>query len=253
MEGGLTGMSGVHSGFSTLSTLIFQWVPGIVISLSALGSGVSGVSGGTPSGAAGTIGAAGGTAGSSAGPITSAVTLPQVQAYLQNASVPDAYNQFITTWGLFAAASIFISLILASILTYCIIRLFQVREFERKRFDAVSATISAHDVPRTQLRWDRITSEINSDNEQHWRLAILEADIMLNELLDTLGYRGETMADKMRTVERADFNSIDLAWEAHRARNRIAHESSEVPISAREARRVIDLYTKVFREFQFVA
>jgi|GEM_PF-465264 len=251
MQGGLTGINAVHSGFSTLSTLIFQWVPGIVISLSALSSGIG--NGASPDATgAGSVGTVG-TAGTAVTPITSAVTLPQVQAYLQNASAPDVYNQFITNWGMFAAMSIFISLILASILTYCIIRLFQVREFERKRFDAVSATISAHDVPRTQLRWDRITSEINSDNEQQWRLAILEADIMLNELLDTLGYRGETMADKMRTVERADFNSIDLAWEAHRARNRIAHESSETPIIAREARRVIDLYTKVFREFQFVA
>jgi hypothetical protein len=56
------------------------------------------------------------------------------------------------------------------------------------------------------------------------------------------------MADKMRQVDRADFRTIDLAWEAHKVRNRIAHEGSAHSLSAREARRVIDLYDAIFKE-----
>ena len=75
---------------------------------------------------------------------------------------------------------------------------------------------------------------------------------MLGELLDSLGYKGETMADKMRSVDRANFNTIDLAWEAHRARNQIAHEGLQQPLAAREARRIIGLYERIFREFRFI-
>jgi hypothetical protein len=237
MQGGLTAVDGFHSGLSGLGVLIFQWVPSLVLSLSVAGNSALET----------------GTSGATSTPLTSAVTLPQVENYLESMSAPAAYQNFITDWGLFAAFSIFISLIFASILIYCVIRLRQVRHFERLRFEAASASVAAHDVPKTQLRWERVIAEINSDSEQQWRLAILEADIMLNELLDSLGYRGETMADKMRSVERADFNTIDLAWEAHRARNRVAHESSEVPMNPRDARRIIDLYQRVFREFQFVS
>jgi hypothetical protein len=236
MQGGLTTADGFHSGISGLGVLIFQWVPSLVLSLSVAGNT-----------------ALGSASGATTTPLTSAVGLPQVEDYLASMSAPAAYQNFVTDWGLFAALSIFLSLVFAAILAYCVIRLMQVREFEKKRFEAASATITAHDLPKTQLRWDRITAEINSGNEQSWRLAILEADIMLNELLDSLGLRGETMADKMKTVDRADFHTIDLAWEAHRARNRIAHESSETGLSERDARRTIDLYAKVFREFQFVA
>jgi hypothetical protein len=236
MQGGLTAADGIHSGISSLGTLIFQWVPSLILSLSVAGN----IALNDPTGATST-------------PLSSAVTLSQVNNYLENMSAPAEYQNFITDWGIFTALSIFISLIAASILAYCVIRLMQVRRFEQQRFDAASETITAHDVPRTQLRWERISTQINSDNEQSWRLAILECDIMLNELLDSLGYRGETMADKMKTVDRADFHTIDLAWEAHRARNRIAHESSETGLDERDARRVIELYTKVFREFQFVA
>ena len=75
---------------------------------------------------------------------------------------------------------------------------------------------------------------------------------MLNELLDVMGYKGETMADKMRGVDRASFNSIDLAWEAHKIRNRIAHDGSAHQLTARETRRVIALYEKVLKESRFI-
>jgi hypothetical protein len=235
MYGGLTAASGVKAGFAGLGIFIFQWVPSLMLSLS-------------------TAGATGFTvSGTSTGPITSAVTVPQIKMYLQNISPPPIYQKFIADWGLFAAISLFISLLLLALLIYCITRLRQVRRFEHQRFEAAAATVAAHDIPRTHLRWERILTEVTSDNEQNWRMAILEADIMLGELLDTLGYRGETMADKMRAVDRADFNTIDHAWEAHRMRNRIAHETSETALNPRDVRHTIDLYQRVFREFNFVA
>ena len=93
---------------------------------------------------------------------------------------------------------------------------------------------------------------MSAGTPESWRLAILEADIMLNELLDLQGYKGETMADKMKQADRANFNTIDAAWEAHKVRNRIAHEGEGHEISAREARRVIDLYERVLKEFRIV-
>ena len=40
--------------------------------------------------------------------------------------------------------------------------------------------------------------------------------------------------------------------EAHRMRNKIAHEGSEVPLDPREARQTISLYSRVFREFKVI-
>ena len=126
------------------------------------------------------------------------------------------------------------------------------RQIERRRFESAQQTVAARDLPKSQLRWNRVREQAGSDSEQSHRLAILEADIMLNELLDVLGYKGETMADKMRGVDRINFNTIDLAWEAHKIRNKIAHQGAIHSISAREARRVVALYERVFKEFHFI-
>ncbi len=101
-------------------------------------------------------------------------------------------------------------------------------------------------------QWERILNHIDSVNESDWRLAILEADIMLGGLLDAMFLTGETMADKLKAVEKSDFRAIDNAWEAHKIRNQVAHEGETFMLSQREAKRVIALYQTVFEEFQII-
>lgn len=99
--------------------------------------------------------------------------------------------------------------------------------------------------------WNKIINLAESLNESDWRLSVLEADIMLSELLDKMSLPGDTLSDKLKSVERSDFLSIDDAWEAHKVRNKIAHEKDFV-LTQREAKRVITLYENVFREFQII-
>lgn len=235
----MNGTETIGSAIATLvqffSALFFTWVPAMVSSVTQIGVGDA-------------------STGSPLGKITQPVSVADVIGYLQSSpAVGSYYDNIFRAWSIFAGIAIFMALVFIALLIYVTVRLEQVRAFEKKRFEAFAHTVAARDVSKTQLRWNRILEQIGSDVEQNWRLAILESDIMLNELLDVLGYRGETMADKMRQAERATFNTIDLAWEAHRVRNRVAHEGTHLSLNQREARRVIGLYEQIFREFQFVA
>ncbi len=155
-------------------------------------------------------------------------------------------------WGILFPISIFFMLLCTAGIIYCATRILHIRRAEWASFRKAAHTVLADDVPRTQLRWNRIMEHANSEDEHKWRLAILEADIMLNELLDLQGYKGETIAEKMKMVSRTTFNSIDDAWEAHKMRNKVAHEGTEYHIDEREKNRVIGLYQRVFKEFGFV-
>ncbi len=155
-------------------------------------------------------------------------------------------------WEAYVPVAIFISLVFLAGSIYSILRVHRIREVERQEFKAAAESVRVSDEPRTKLRWERVMDHLDSEDEHQWRLAILEADIMLNELLDILGYKGETMADKMKQANRSQFHTIDSAWEAHKARNRVAHEGSEFPLSRDEANRIISLYAQVFREFKLI-
>jgi hypothetical protein len=101
-------------------------------------------------------------------------------------------------------------------------------------------------------KWERVIELINSTNASDWRLAIIEADVMLEDLLRRMGYHGESIGEMLKGVEESDFLTLDAAWEAHKTRNRIAHSGSEFPLNEREAKRVVALFETVFREFKII-
>lgn len=150
-----------------------------------------------------------------------------------------------------------ISLVLLTGIGYSIIRMRQIRAREEAVFAGL-AEIAPKPAPDTidetkrNPKWEKVLEHIGSQNAGDWRLAILEADILLDELLDALRYRGESIGDKLKKIEASDFSTLDLAWEAHKIRNQVAHEGSEFLLSEREAKRVISLYEEVFKEFRFI-
>ena len=111
---------------------------------------------------------------------------------------------------------------------------------------------SSASVQHKDKRWQMVTTRLNSFHEADWRLAIIESDIILSDMLSRMGYQGEHVADKLKMVEKSDFDTLDEAWEAHKVRNRIAHDGAAYHLSKQDAEKVIGLYKKVFEEFYFV-
>ncbi len=101
-------------------------------------------------------------------------------------------------------------------------------------------------------KWLRVIDHVNSPNPSDWKLAILEADIMLGEALDKMGYHGATIGDKLKSIEPSDFPHLQEAWEAHKVRNSIAHEGSDYLVNKPEAERVIKLFRKVFEASKYI-
>ena len=175
-----------------------------------------------------------------------------VPRLLAQASGAQGFENLLKGWYVYTVIALLLSIPFLAVAVYSTIRVMQIRRREAQGFRAAQKTAVSEEIPRTQRRWNRILEQANSSNPESWRLAILEADIMLNELLDLQGYKGETIADKMKQVDRAQFNSIDDAWEAHKIRNRIAHEGTTMSLSSRELREVIARYERVFKEFHYV-
>ena len=93
----------------------------------------------------------------------------------------------------------------------------------------------------------KIEEKMSSQNEHDWKLAIVDADIILEEMLGYMGYEGEGVAPKLKQADKNDFHTLQNAWDAHKLRNRIAHEGSDFHLSRTEAERTIDNLRKSFR------
>ncbi len=98
-------------------------------------------------------------------------------------------------------------------------------------------------------KWEEVLKHAGGATMNDWKIAIITADIMLDELLTAMSYRGQSVGDKLKAVEPADFNTLNAAWEAHKMRNAIAHDTGALHLNQHEVRRIVSLYESVFKEF----
>jgi uncharacterized membrane protein len=97
-------------------------------------------------------------------------------------------------------------------------------------------------------RLEDMLLHIGSDTPNDWKLAIIEADIILDELLKEAGYAGVSLGEKLRSITPNQLQSIDDAWQAHKVRNQIAHAGSDFVLTHKLAQDTIKQYRRVFHE-----
>jgi len=104
---------------------------------------------------------------------------------------------------------------------------------------------------RSAPRNDRLADIIKhsaSENPNDWKLAIIEADIILDGLLQQRGYAGGTLGERLKGLSTTQLNTLDDAWEAHKIRNRIAHDGADFVLTKHLASDTISRYQRVFAE-----
>lgn len=179
----------------------------------------------------------------------------RIVTFFQDFDIVAIINALIHTIRALQPIAIIITLFLAYVIIYCKIRLKQIAEKEKAEHHARTVK-DAHAHPgqdaELHAKWVKIQTHINSPNPSDWRLAILEADIMLFEILDKMGFQGDSIGEKLKGIKKEDMLTIDLAWEAHKVRNKIAHEGSNYDLSERDAKRAVDSFKKVFEEFYHI-
>ncbi len=141
-----------------------------------------------------------------------------------------------------------ISILLITIILYSLVRLWEIKKENKAKADAEKVIVIATPTQKTNARWELIRSHADSDNPNDWRLAIIEADTVLEEISRGWKTSGETLGERLKNLDTGDMRYLQDAWEAHKVRNNIAHAGLSYTIDRREATRVIGLYEKVFRE-----
>lgn len=147
------------------------------------------------------------------------------------------------------------------VISYCVVRLLEIRKKEHAHLEHELAEYARHQAERERRaqdgsyggsnnpKWVKTLNYVFSNNSGDWKLAIIEADSILDDLLDQLGFKGESLGEKLKMANQENFRNLSTAWEVHTIRNRIAHEGSVFNLSQHEAKRIIALYEKIFRQY----
>ncbi len=168
---------------------------------------------------------------------------------------PSLVSTLKSLFGILVGLSFPLSIFFFFGIIYCVEKLKKIRLKEEEIYDAKVEegfeTVKTGDNVMAH-RWQNAVTHIASDNPNDWKQAIIEADIILEDLLTKMGYRGDSIGEKLKRVAKGDMKSLDEAWEAHKVRNQIAHEGSSFTLNHHEAKNVINMYRKVFEEFYYI-
>ena len=131
---------------------------------------------------------------------------------------------------------------------------FRVKELHHKKekqYEPID--VEEIEAKEKMVQWQVVLNHANAENPAEWKLAILEADNMLDQILESEGYRGDSLGEKLKSMDPTDILSYSDAWEAHKIRNQIAHEGAvSMDFSKKIARDAIGKYEKVFKELGYI-
>ena len=173
------------------------------------------------------------------------VTVGETPGIPQFAFVDSFFSWFAHSWGILGVVSFLFTLIAFGVLVYATVRMRQIHhQEEHEKYSTLAPEVA--EKQKDHARWTHVRTLIESAQESDWRQAIIEADIMLEEVLRQAGYDGANVGDQLKV---ARFVAIDDAWEAHKVRNDVAHRGSAFKLDNNVAYRTIQRYERVFKEF----
>ncbi len=99
--------------------------------------------------------------------------------------------------------------------------------------------------------WEKIVKRLSSNLNSEYKLAIIEADDLLNNILKKMGYSGETMGDRLKQVTLDMVANIEDLKEAHILRNNIVHDP-DFSLSLEQAKKNVKIYEETFKNLNML-
>jgi hypothetical protein len=183
--------------------------------------------------------------------IVAVIVLPALWVYLSSAWQSGLSETVATVFARVKLAATIISMAGVAVAIYSFIRIHEIAAGETKKL-GVALNWERERVEKNQ-RWEQVEEYMRSPSASDWKVAILEADNILDDIILRLGYHGETLGERMKNIEPSDFPHLDEAWKAHKTRNDIAHKGgADFVLSRTLAERTINIYHRIFKELGYL-
>ena len=117
----------------------------------------------------------------------------------------------------------------------------------------VSEAVNVSAVPKRKLvkKWDEIRKKFEKGDDANMRLAVIEADKLIDGLLERMGYHGTSMGERLEKITAGQFPRIDDMWKAHKIRNQIVHDT-DYRLTREDIEMVIKTYEGVLRDLEVI-
>jgi len=146
--------------------------------------------------------------------------------------------------------SVFVSLVALAGIIFLLFKIFYLK---RKKIVHIVDALVRKEVPEMRTdKWDEISKKLESENSSDWKMAIIEADSLIDEIIKGIGYKGDDLGERLKVIEPSDFDNLQNVWEAHKVRNKIVHEGESFELTKEVAKETIEKYKKALKELKYI-
>jgi len=102
------------------------------------------------------------------------------------------------------------------------------------------------DIEKYRSNWLNIEQSLNQNEPASYTMAVLNADKLLDQAMRDKGCSGKTEAERMKSVQHK-WSHKDDVWQAHKLRNKIAHETGFV-VNYTTAQHAVYVFKQALKE-----
>ena len=102
-------------------------------------------------------------------------------------------------------------------------------------------------VKKLAKQWAKIVARLESGLESEYKLAVIEADSMLTDVLQASGYAGEGLADRLKQLTPIILSNVDEILESHKIRDSVVHDPN-YKLSEEEAKKAVSVFEKALTD-----
>ena len=104
---------------------------------------------------------------------------------------------------------------------------------------------------KTRKKWNKIEARLESGDYSQNKIAIIEADKIVDGIFVSMGLKGNDMVERLKTLNPEQLEAEEDLEKAHKIRNQIINDSS-FNIEKKEAKETLDIYAKFLTENEFM-
>lgn len=104
---------------------------------------------------------------------------------------------------------------------------------------------------KMQKRWEKVLARLQSQKSDQYKVAVLEADEIADEVLAKVGYPGSNMGERLESITVNQLEMIEELRKAHETRNGIVHKA-DFQLDRKTAEDLVGVYQKVLETLEFI-
>jgi len=97
--------------------------------------------------------------------------------------------------------------------------------------------------------WEKIKKRLETGSESETKLALIEADSLLDKALERRGYEGKSLGEKLEKVTVDVLSNLEEVLNVHKIRNNIIHDPTYI-LNLEEAKKAISIYEKALTDLE---